>query len=140
MTFRWLRAPEDLSPVFTVREDVFIREQGFHDEFDERDNSCWHLLCEENGRPAGCARIFPEEQGVWHIGRVAVEKPFRGAGVGAAIMEACHRKILELGGSAAVLSAQCRASGFYEKLGYRVTSSEYLDEHCPHVDMRRTLP
>lgn len=38
---RWLRAPEDLTLVFVVREDVFMREQGFQNEFDETDNTCW---------------------------------------------------------------------------------------------------
>lgn len=139
MTFQWLQFPDDLQPVFGVREEVFVREQGFHDEFDELDNRCLHLLCRVEGEAAGCARIFPEGEGRWHIGRVAVKAPFRGGGLGAAIMAQCHDKIQALGGSAAVLSAQCRASGFYEKLGYRAVSEVYLDEHCPHVTMEKAL-
>ena len=68
MTFHWLREPDDLTPVYTVRQRVFVEEQGFRDEFDDLDHTCWHLLCEENGNPMACARIFPEEGDCWHIG------------------------------------------------------------------------
>lgn len=139
MTFQWLKSPQDLTPVFAIREEVFIREQGFHDEFDQLDGSALHLLCQVEGEDAGCARIFPEEDGRWHIGRVAVRAPFRKRKVGAAIMAQCHEKIQALGGRTAVLSAQCRASGFYEKLGYQRVSGEYLDEYCPHVAMEKKL-
>ena len=139
MTFHWLREPDDLTPVYTVRQRVFVEEQGFRDEFDDLDHTCWHLLCEENGNPMACARIFPEEGDCWHIGRVAVCKECRGTGLGAAVMAACHQKIADLGGRRAVLSAQEQAVGFYEKQGYRVTSESYLDQHCPHRDMERPV-
>ena len=122
-----------------IRRAVFMDEQGFRDEFDDLDHTCWHLLCEENGNPMACARIFPEEGDCWHIGRVAVCKECRGTGLGAAVMAACHQKIAELGGRRAVLSAQEQAVGFYEKQGYRVTSESYLDQHCPHRDMERPV-
>lgn len=139
ISFKWLKAPDDLSAVFAVREAVFVREQGFVHEFDVTDQRCLHLLCSADGIPAGCARIYPSEAGSWHVGRVAVYPQYRNLKLGAAIVEECHKKILALGGSQALLSAQCQAAGFYEKLGYRVTSEPYLDEHCPHVDMAREL-
>lgn len=141
MTFRWLQVPGDCSAVYNIRVEVFVKEQGFSREFDATDAVCHHLLCEVDGVPAGCARIFPDErEGCWHIGRVAVLPEFRGTGLGLRMMEACHEKIAALGGRAAVLSAQCRAAGFYEKAGYQIISDEYMDEHCPHVDMLRPIP
>lgn len=140
MTFRWLQKPDDLTVVYSIREDVFVREQGFSDEFDDIDDTCLHLLCEVDGEPAGCARIYPDrEEDRWHIGRVAIRHAFRGTGLGAAMMNACHQKISALGGTAVVLSAQCQAIGFYQKAGYQITSGEYLDQHCPHVDMLRQI-
>ena len=141
MTFRWLQVPGDCSAVYNIRVEVFVKEQGFSREFDATDAVCHHLLCEVDGVPAGCARIFPDrEEGRWHIGRVAILPAFRGTGLGLHIMNACHEKIAELGGNAAVLSAQCQAIGFYQKAGYQIISGEYLDEHCPHVDMLRQIP
>ena len=41
----------------------------------------------------------------------------------------------KLGAKQFKVSAQVRAAGFYEKLGYVRRGEEYLDEYCPHVDM-----
>ena len=103
-----------------IREDVFVREQGFHNEFDEIDAVAWHTVIYDNGRPAATGRAFLEND-AWHIGRVAV------------------RKIAELGAENVGLSAQVQARGFYEKLGYEAHGGEYLDEHCPHVSMTKCL-
>lgn len=121
-----------------IREDVFVREQGFHNEFDEIDAVAWHTVIYDNGRPAATGRAFLED-GAWHIGRVAVRKEFRGKQYGAAVMQALEGKIAELGAENVGLSAQVQARGFYEKLGYEAHGGEYLDEHCPHVSMTKCL-
>ena len=121
-----------------IREDVFVREQGSHNEFDEIDAVAWHTVIYDNGRPAATGRAFLED-GAWHIGRVAVRKEFRGKQYGAAVMQALERKIAELGAESVGLSAQVQARGFYEKLGYEAHGGEYLDEHCPHVSMTKCL-
>ena len=121
-----------------IREDVFVREQGFHNEFDEIDAVAWHTVIYDNGRPAATGRAFLED-GAWHIGRVAVRKEFRGKQYGAAVMQALEGKIAELGAESVGLSAQVQARGFYEKLGYEAHGGEYLDEHCPHVSMTKCL-
>lgn len=135
----WLHAPEDLTPVFRVRENVFMQEQGFQNEFDETDNICWHLALRVDGKVVGCARMFPEENGLWHIGRVAILKEYRKYHLGNAMMDAVAEKVAALGGKGMVLSAQCQAVGFYQKNGYTVTSEPYMDEHCPHQDMVKML-
>lgn len=43
------------------------------------------------------------------------------------------------GAKKVALSAQVQAAGFYKKLGYVQVGEEYLDEHCPHVDMEKLL-
>ena len=35
------------------------------------------------------------------------------------------------------LDAQTHAIGFYKKLGFRVTSDEFLEEGIPHVEMEK---
>ena len=44
-----------------VREEVFVREQGFKEEFDGKDAFSQHLVFYKDGRPAACCRIFPAE-------------------------------------------------------------------------------
>ena len=35
-----------------IRQEVFVEEQGFHHEFDETDQTAWHLVLYENGHAA----------------------------------------------------------------------------------------
>ena len=140
ISLRWLRAPDDLSGPFGVRKAVVMDEQGFQNEFDETDSTAYHLELKVDGTVAGCARIYPGEDGMWHVGRVAVRKEYRSLHLGSRMMEAVMDKIKELGGTGAVLSAQCQAVPFYQKNGFTVVSEPYLDEHCPHQDMERRFP
>ncbi len=139
LTVKWLKNPQDLNDAFFIREMVFIKEQGFRNEFDETDNTCDHLVLYEDGKAAGCARIFPDGGNCWHVGRVAVLPEFRGKGLGARLMEEAETRARELGAEKICLSAQVQAGGFYRRLGYRADSEPYLDEHCPHVRMEKTL-
>ena len=41
-----------------IRETVFMKEQGFHDEFDETDRSAAHLVLYIDGLPAATCRFF----------------------------------------------------------------------------------
>lgn len=136
---KWLHAPDDLSPVFSIWEAVFMKEQGFQNEFDDTDNTCWHLLLTVDGKAAGCARIFPDEGKMWHVGRVAVLPAYRKLHLGSRLMDAVAEQVRSFGGDGMILSAQCQAVGFYQKNGFTVTSEEYMDEHCPHRDMVRLL-
>lgn len=123
-----------------IRVAVFMDEQQFSCEFDELDDTAWHLLVYDGPLPAAVARIYPsEENGAWSIGRVAVSKEYRGQGLGAFAVKEAEKQITRLGGQKAVLSAQCRVQGFYEKLGYIPSGEIYLDEYCPHIHMEKTL-
>lgn len=122
-----------------LRREVFIREQGFQEEFDETDRTAWHLTLYQGAQAVACCRIFPDGPGAWHVGRVAVRKRCRGQGLGAAVMEEAERAAAGMGARVMALSAQVQAAGFYEKLGYARQGGVYLDEHCPHVRMEKPL-
>lgn len=137
-SFVWRQYPEDLTDPYFIRKTVFMDEQGFSEEFDETDRRALHLTLYLDGARAGCARLY-EEEGGWHIGRVAVLLPFRGMGLGAELMQEAERRAASLEADAVRLSAQVQAQGFYEKLGYRAVTGPYLDEHCPHIGMEKKL-
>ena len=123
-----------------IRKAVFIEEQGFHDEFDEIDSSCLHAVLFMDGKAAGTARMFTENGGKsYHIGRMAVLKEYRKKGVGSRIMKALLEKAKDFGAESCELSAQCRATGFYESLGFTASGGVYLDENCPHIHMFKKL-
>ncbi len=120
-----------------IRTEVFVEEQGFRNEFDESDGQCLHLVIFSDGTPAAAGRIFPPENGICVIGRIAVLKNFRGKNFGAEAVRLLEEKARELGAEKTALSAQCRVTGFYEKLGYKASGEVYNDEFCPHIHMEK---
>ena len=52
-------------------------------------------------------------------------------------MEGLEKEARKRGAEELMLSAQVQARGFYEKLGYSAYGGEYLDEHCPHIAMKK---
>lgn len=130
---------DDLDTCLALRRVVFVEEQNVSvpDEIDGLDPSCLHLLAVEGETPVGTARILIEGD-LAKIGRVCVLKPYRGTGLGAALIraavEASQGKATQ-----AKLGAQTHALGFYEKLGFTATGPVYDDAGIPHRDMVRAL-
>ncbi|OAM52115.1 hypothetical protein A7981_01095 [Methylovorus sp. MM2] len=117
----------------TIRSQVFIEEQQVPIalEWDGLDDSAIHILALDNETPIGCARIL--QGGI--IGRMAVLNAYRNMGIGHSILAAaiaiCRREQwFEI-----KLSAQMHALAFYQKAGFSICSSEYIDAGIPHKDM-----
>jgi predicted GNAT family N-acyltransferase len=122
-----------------IREEVFVKEQGFKNEFDEIDTHCYHAVVFDNDTPIAVGRFFTDDNNNYHIGRIAVIKAYRGHNIGNLLMNECEKQIIKLGGKSISLSAQCQARGFYEKCGYKQVGDIYYDEHCPHIAMTKEL-
>ncbi len=140
----WLKPGDCLEDAFGVRLAVFVEEQGFsaQGEFDQTDNTAHHLVMYDmQNLPVATGRLFSDFHipQAYHIGRVAVHKSLRGTGAGKLLMQEMEKKAAQLGAKRIVLSAQCQARIFYQKCGYTAFGEEYLDEHCPHIDMQREL-
>lgn len=138
-----VRAGGDASGAFLVRMEVFVEEQGFSPELeiDGLDKTAGHVLFLDDGKPVATGRAYPsaDKPGEYILGRIAVLKPYRKTGLGQKVMTALEDLARENGASSVSLGAQCRARGFYERCGYAAYGDEYLDEHCPHIHMRKAL-
>lgn len=118
-----------------VREQVFVQEQRVPValEWDGLDETAQHLLALSNtGEAVGCARL----PGDGSIGRMAVLKPWRGLGIGSALLSKAVALYRQQNIQNITLSAQVHAIPFYEKAGFEVCSEPYLDANILHVDMR----
>src|SRR5436309_2103412 len=75
----------DGAPLRRIRHDVFVREQGVPEtlECDGCDADCRHVVAnDEKGAAIGCGRLLPDGS----IGRLAVERAWRGRGIGSSIL------------------------------------------------------
>ncbi|MBQ8459928.1 GNAT family N-acetyltransferase [bacterium] len=124
--------------IIKIRTSVFVDEQGFKDEFDQIDKTCTHIVLYDNEMPIATCRYFKEGE-IYHIGRVAIIKEYRGKHLGNKIMQIAETEIKNEGGKIIEVSAQVRVSEFYEKLGYNKIGDIYFDEYCEHIRMVKNL-
>lgn len=124
-----------------IREDVFVKEQGFESEFDSIDSIAIHfVMFDDRGNAAAVCRAFCGDDGrEYHLGRLAVKKEYRNRHLGAEILMAAEEHVKSAGGQEMVLAAQVRASDFYAKQGYEKYGDIFYDEHCPHIMMKKVL-
>lgn len=129
----------DLEPQLKqIRTEVFIEEQRVpaYIEWDALDADAIHLLAlDEKNQPVGCARILKHGR----VGRMAVAKPWRGSGLGKALLEKAVQICRRLNMPTINISSQTHAIKFYEKAGFVVTSEAYIDANIWHVDMALKL-
>jgi len=124
--------------IIKIRTSVFVNEQGFQDEFDEIDKTCFHIVLYDDEKPVATCRYFKEGK-IFYIGRVAIIKEYRGKHLGSEIMQIAEHEIKLLNAKQIEISAQVRVKEFYKKLGYKEIGEIYLDEFCEHIRMIKTF-
>ena len=90
-----------------IRQQVFVEEQGFVNEFDDIDHEAYHAVIYTGGYPIATGRLF-DENGEAHIGRICVRKAYRGRDLGRMIVEALEKQAEKVGYKEVGLSAQTR--------------------------------
>lgn len=125
----------------TVRQTVFVEEQGFVDEYDENDPISTHfVLFDDEGAPVATCRVFPKGATQdYYLGRLAVVKPYRGKGIGTRMLREAENYVRSVGGHAVLLHSQSAAEGFYAVCGYTPTGQYDEEQGCPHVWMEKIL-
>lgn len=128
----------DAGRLAAIRRTVFIDEQGVPEdlEWDEHDAASVHFLAiADDATSIGCARLLPDG----HLGRMAVLPPWRGRGIGRALLEAAVATARMRGHAMLQLSAQTHAAGFYTRAGFITVGAEYEEAGIPHVAMQKDL-
>ena len=141
-----LESKEALNLGFALRIEVFVKEQNvpMELELDEKDHSknTVHIGHFSDDNLIGVARLIDMDKDIIHIGRVAIDKEYRGKGIGRDLIIGCETTAKEILKREVTieLSAQIQAEKFYESLGYnRVNDKIYLDAGIEHVDMRKVI-
>ena len=82
------------------------------------------------------------DKDIIHIGRVVIDKEYRGKGISRKLIIGCETTAKNILKREVIieLSAQIQAEKFYESLGYnRINDKIYLDAGIEHVDMRKII-
>ncbi|SDQ89325.1 GNAT family N-acetyltransferase [Virgibacillus salinus] len=125
---------------YNVRTVVFVDEQNVpaEEELDEFDEQAIHLIGYDNDKPIAASRVrFVDSYG--KLERICVLKDQRGKSNGAKMIESMEAIIKNEGYGKAKLNAQTHAIDFYQRLGYKTISGEFMDAGIPHVTMVKEL-
>ncbi|MDI1253250.1 GNAT family N-acetyltransferase [Thermomonas sp.] len=127
-----------LAELRAVRDEVFVGEQNvpIELEHDALDPLCIHVIARLlDGTPIGTGRLTPER----HIGRMAVRAPWRGRGVGDALLLALVEQARLRGWADVHLNAQVSAMSFYERHGFQPEGDRFMAAGMEHQAMQRPL-
>ena len=123
-----------------IRYEVFVLEQKvpLEMEWDEMDTQCLHAVAYLKGddgveQAVGTGRLLPDG----HIGRMAVKQPARGAGVGAAILQALMQQAQLRRDKLVQLNAQSQAEAFYARHGFVREGEEFEEAGIRHIHMQQ---
>ena len=130
---------KEIYEILKSRAEIFVKEQkiSYVDE-DDVDYRSWHVFGMENGRVAAYLRAFKDGENTLKIGRVLTL--VHGKGTGSQLMKYAISELKsKTNCKKIIMDAQSHAIPFYKRLGFIITSEEYLEEGIPHVDMELTL-
>ena len=129
----------ELYNILKVRVDVFVVEQACaYPEIDNYDQESLHLFLQNNEQIVAYVRILPKN--IKHekvsIGRVLVDKEYRGNGYAEEIMKKAIDHIVNVWQEKTIkIQAQYYLKGFYSSLGFEQKTGVYLEDDIPHIDM-----
>ena len=129
---------DELYEILKLRVEVFVVEQNCpYQDLDDKDKVAYHLFLEHDGSIIAVSRILPENisYNEMAIGRVIVKKSHRGRGIAQEMMNTAIDFIIrDMGKTRIRLSGQAYLTNFYEDLGFKKVSDEYLEDGIPHFE------
>lgn len=132
---------EEHEALAKVRYVVFVEEQMVPVEIeqDALDPTSVHAVARDGGGTViGTGRLILDGA-LPRIGRMAVLKPWRRGGVGAAILDTLCNEARRRGYREVMLNAQTHATPFYFKHGFLSHGPEFSEAGIPHQEMRKKI-
>ena len=129
----------ELYEILKSRAEVFVKEQKIsYVDPDDVDYRSWHIFAMKDDRVCAYLRAFKDDDNTIKIGRVLTL--IHGKGTGSQLMKFAISELkAKYGCKRIIMDAQSHAIPFYKKLGFTITSEEYLEEGISHVDMELNL-
>lgn len=127
---------EQKAEAFAIRQRVFVVEQAVDpsEEYDDEDHLSTHFLAMVDGVPAGTARWRFKDKGIIKLERFAVDKAYRGMGVGASLVKAVVADLPYA--EKVMMHAQLHAVPFYAKLGFETYGPQFDECGIMHYAMK----
>ncbi len=128
----------DIYKILKLRQDIFIIEQDcIYEDIDNLDQSSEHLMLFDGETLVAYSRIVPPGKKFedYSIGRIIVEKGYRGKNFGREIVKKSLSILKERNADIVRIEAQEYLLDFYTSLGFRAISDSYPVDGIPHIEM-----
>lgn len=128
---------EELYEILRVRAEVFVVEQNCaYQDLDGVDLEAYHVFLKDEGKIVAYLRVVDKEKRLDEVSIGRVISLRRRQGVGGELMRLGLRVAKEKFGAKIVkVGAQTYAKPFYESVGFRQISDEYMEDGIPHIYM-----
>ena len=93
----------------------------------------------EDDHMLGCCMLVEENAATVRLRQMAVLNDLQGKGIGRALMNFAENLARDRGYKILSMHARKNAIGFYEKMGYAITSDEFTEVTIPHYVMEKQL-
>ncbi|GAB2666158.1 GNAT family N-acetyltransferase [Flavihumibacter cheonanensis] len=93
----------------------------------------------DDDKMLGCCMLVNEGDGVVRLRQMAVNNNLQGKGIGRALMNFAENIARDQGFKRLTMHARKTAVGFYEHLGYQISSEEFEEVTIPHYIMEKRL-
>jgi GNAT superfamily N-acetyltransferase len=124
-----------------LRDDMLRRPLGLTFTIEELDEEKDNMLIGafEDDSLLGCCMLVEAKPGTVRLRQMAVLNDLQGKGIGRALMQFAENLARDHGYKILTMHARKNAIGFYEKMGYKIKSDEFVEVTIPHYVMEKEL-
>ncbi len=124
-----------------LRDDILRRPLGLGFDIEELDEEKDNMLIGafDDDQMLGCCMLVEENPTTIKLRQMAVLNDLQGKGIGRALMNFAENIARDRGYKIMSMHARKNVVGFYEKMGYKVTSPEFIEVTIPHYRMEKKL-
>ncbi|MBE5753311.1 MAG: GNAT family N-acetyltransferase [Clostridiales bacterium] len=128
---------DELYEILRLRAEVFIVEQDcVYQDLDNVDKNAYHVYLKEGNEILAYLRVIDKGERLDEVSLGRVISLKRRQGLGTQIMKIGISVAKEKYGAKKIkIGAQAYAKPFYESVGFKQISSEYMEDGIPHIYM-----
>lgn len=93
----------------------------------------------EHNTLVGCCVLTPKGNSVIQLRQMAVDTAVQAKGVGTLLIAYAEQLAVRKGFTTLMMHARKTAIGFYQKMGYEISSEEFEEVTIPHYEMKKQL-
>ena len=124
-----------------LRDDILRKPLGLGFTAQELEEEKENMLIAafEDEDMLGCCMLVEENPATVRLRQMAVLNDLQGKGIGRALMNFAENLARDRGYKVLAMHARKNATGFYEKMGYKIASDEFTEVTIPHYVMEKKL-